>query len=390
MAHGPDRERVGVSRRHHGIVPQAYQPGPAARIVSGWQAAFIPGAIVALLTRLAPGSPVSSIKWHQVNLQTRSSFRGLGVATDGTIWVGGTQGTVIRSGDGGLTWTVDTVPGARSFDFRGVAAVDSATAYAAVSSADTARIYKTVDGGRSWQLQYRDERPGVFLDGVACWRERRCIAAGDPIAAHFLILTTEDGGAHWAQRDSSTTPRARSGEAAFAASNSSLIVGSGGRAWLATGGGPSGRVWRTSDYGLTWRVGETPITAGNASAGIFSLAFCDVQHGVAVGGNYRTPDSSGVHVALSANGGESWTMGDSAHTTPYLSGAACLDAKQAPRTFVAVGPAGTFVSAGGSHWERGAQEALNAVAALPRGRLVAVGGNGVVVTAELAPAVRGR
>ncbi len=390
MPHGPDREHVRVSRHHRSIVPEAYQAGRAARIASGWQAAFIPAAIVAFLTPLAPGLPVSTIKWHQVNLQTHSSFRGLGVAADGTIWVGGTRGTVIRSTDGGLTWTVDTVPGARSFDFRGVAAVDSATAYAAVSSADTGRIYKTVDGGRSWQLQYRDERPGVFLDGVACWRARRCIAAGDPIAGHFFILTTDDGGAHWTQRDSSTTPRARSGEAAFAASNSTLIVGSGGRAWLATGGGPSGRVWRTSDYGLSWRFAETPITAGNASAGIFSLAFCDVDHGVAVGGNYRTPDSTGAHVALSANGGETWTAGDSAHTTPYLSGAACVDAKRAPRTLVGVGPSGTFVSAGGSHWERGAQEALNAVAALPRGRLVAVGGNGAVVTAEVASTVEGR
>ena len=300
--------------------------------------------------------------------------------------MGGTKGTVIRSTDAGVTWNVDTVPGAGRFDFRGVAAVDSVTAYAAVSSADTARIYTTVDGGRTWRLQYRDERPGVFLDGVACWRLQRCIAVGDPIGGHFLILTTNDAGVHWTQRDSSTTPRARVGEAAFAASNTTLIVGSGGRAWLGTGGGSSTRVWRTSDYGLTWRFAETPITAGVASAGIFSLAFCDELHGVAVGGNYRAPDSTGAHVALSADGGETWTAGDSSHATPYLSGAACIASKQGARTVVGVGPSGTFITADGAHWEKGAQEGLNAVAALLRGRLVAVGGNGVVVTADLTTA----
>jgi photosystem II stability/assembly factor-like uncharacterized protein len=268
--------------------------------------------------------------------------------------------------------------------------VDSATAYAAVSSADTARIYKTTDRGRTWQLQYRDERTGVFLDGVACWSPRRCLAAGDPIAGHFLILTTIDG-THWTQHDSSATPRARPHEAAFAASNTTLIVGSGGRAWLATGGGPSARVWRTSNFGATWRFSETPIAAGTASAGIFSVAFCDVLHGVAVGGDYRSPDSTGAHVALSSNSGETWTLADSAHVTAYLSGVACSDNKRQPQTFVGVGPSGTFSSEGGMRWERAAKEGLNAIAALPRGRLVAVGASGAVVTADLtAPATGGR
>jgi photosystem II stability/assembly factor-like uncharacterized protein len=335
-----------------------------------------------LLAGVGTGATGQDITWRPAISGTRSSFRGLSVASDGSIWIGGTQGTVIRSTDKGTTWSVDTVPGARSFDFRGVAAIDSLTVYVAVSSADTGRIYKTADGGLTWRLQYRDERKGVFFDGVACWSAQRCLVAGDPIAGRFVIIATDDGGAHWVPRDTATGPAARPNEAAFAASNSTLIVGSGGRAWLATGGGPSARVWRTSDYGLTWRVSETPIIAGKASAGIFSLAFCDVLHGIAVGGDYRAPDSTGAHVAHTADGGETWVLVDSSHVTPYLSGTACVLPAHGPPTFVSVGPAGSFRSVGGWRWERAAREALNAVASLPNGQLVAAGGNGTVVTAE--------
>jgi len=347
--------------------------------------AAIPGSVASVLVSLLhvgirPAE--ADIAWQPVPVQTRASFRGLSVARDGTIWVGGTQGTVIRSTDGGATWSTDTVPGAHSFDFRGVAAVDSEIAYVIVSSADTGRIYKTINHGRSWQLLYRNERPGVFLDGVGCWTGRRCLAAGDPIAGRFFVVTTDDGGTHWTQHDTSTTPAARSGEAAFAASNTTIIVGTGGRAWIATGGGSTGRVWHSADYGATWQMTETPIAAGAASAGIFSLAFCDEQHGVAVGGNYRMPDSTGAHVAISADGGDTWTSSDVTHATAYLSGAACVPQSGDHPIFVAVGPTGTFVAADGLHWSRASQDGFNAVAALRGRRLVAVSGDGVVATAS--------
>jgi hypothetical protein len=46
-------------------------------------------------------------------------------------------------------------------------------------------------------------------------------------------------------------------------------------------------VFRSNDGGVTWKVADTPIMTGVASAGIFSLAFSDEKNGVAVGGDYR-------------------------------------------------------------------------------------------------------
>ena len=63
-------------------------------------------------------------------------------------------------------------------------------------------------------------------------------------------------------------------------------------AWFGTGGLGGGRVFHSEDGGQTWSVAKTPIRHDSASAGIFSLAFSDALHGVAVGGDYMKPDES--------------------------------------------------------------------------------------------------
>ena len=49
-------------------------------------------------------------------------------------------------------------------------------------------------------------------------------------------------------------------------------------------------MFHSTDRGRTWTATETPVKAGTASAGIFSIAFRDRDHGVIVGGDYRKPD----------------------------------------------------------------------------------------------------
>ena len=87
-------------------------------------------------------------------------------------------------------------------------------------------------------------------------------------------------------------PLALKGEGAFAASGTCLIVEGERNAWFGTGGATVARVFRSTDRGLTWTVHETPVAAGSASAGIFSLAFRDALHGVAVGGDFKAPEQA--------------------------------------------------------------------------------------------------
>jgi photosystem II stability/assembly factor-like uncharacterized protein len=311
-----------------------------------------------------------------------ASLRGVSVGPDGAVWASGTNGTVLRSTDGGRSWSSRPVSDAASLDLRDVEAVSANTAFAMVAGIDTARIYRTTDAGVHWARQYDDTRKGVFLDGIAFWDALHGLAVGDPMDGHFFVLRTEDGGIRWTQLDTGSSPRAITGEAAFAASGTAVTVGSNGRAWIATGGatepGAAARVFRSTDYGRTWQVSTTPIPAGSASTGIFSIAFRDARHGVAVGGDYAHPDSRRPNVAITADGGVTWQLGDSARITDYLSSVAYSSGDG--EGLVAVGTRGTFMSRdGGRTWIRQDSVSNNAIVPLRSGSLIAVGDGGRTV-----------
>jgi photosystem II stability/assembly factor-like uncharacterized protein len=308
----------------------------------------------------------------RVDTGTTASFRAVSAAPDGrSVWASGRDGTVLKSQDG-TGWLVDSLPEAQAFDLRGIVAVGGGAAYAMVSRVDTARIYKTTDGGDHWELQYDDTRPGVLLDGIAFWDPLHGIALGDPIDGTFLVLTTDDGGATWTRVASGALPAPEPGEGAFAASNTALVVGPQGLAWFATGGGARARVFRTDDAGQYWTVSDLPIAAGDATAGAFSLAFRDARHGLAVGGDYAVPDSSRANVARTDDGGRSWHLADSARTVPYVSAVMAAGGD----TAVATGPRGTFLTVDwGTHWRRVDSVRYNAVA-VARDRAILVGPKG--------------
>jgi photosystem II stability/assembly factor-like uncharacterized protein len=175
-----------------------------------------------------------------------------------------------------------------------------------VGSGESSRIYKTVDGGLHWDIVLQNKDAKGFFDAIAFWDRRRGILAGDPVDGHIFVATTADGGRSWHPVNASGIPPARAGEGAFAASGTCLVVGGDGLAWIATGGTGGGRVYRSSDWGRHWTAAETPIRHDSDASGIFSLAFRDAKHGVAVGGNYAKPAEDADNVALTDDGGLTW------------------------------------------------------------------------------------
>jgi photosystem II stability/assembly factor-like uncharacterized protein len=313
--------------------------------------------------------------WSVGSTGVESNLRGVSVIVDATftekttIWVSGSKGAILRSVDAGKHWGRVSVPAGDSLDFRGVVGIDRNSAYLMSSGeAEKSRIYKTRDGGKTWQLQYTDRRKAFFLDALACTDDGHCFALSDPIDGKFLLLRTEDG-EHWAEMAREHMPEALAKEGAFAASNSSLIVNEH-ELYFATGGGAHARVFHSPDLGKTWTVSETPVVSGKTSAGIFSLA-CHGRHLVAVGGDFEEPTRAFGSAAVSDDGGETWRL---AVVPP--GGYRSAVGKYA-RGYVAVGPSGTEISADGLRWEPTDVVNLNAVG-FADGQVWAVGPKGSV------------
>ncbi len=152
---------------------------------------------------------------------SKTSFRGLSVVDDKTIWVSGSNGTFARSTDGGKTFNYTQLKGYTKSDFRDIEAFDAKRAIM-MSSGTPAYILKTNDGGLTWKEVYKNTDSAYFLDAMDFWDEKRGMMIGDPINNHFVVLQTNDGGENWYELDTTKTPIAMDGEAVFAASGTSL------------------------------------------------------------------------------------------------------------------------------------------------------------------------
>jgi photosystem II stability/assembly factor-like uncharacterized protein len=246
-------------------------------------------------------------QWQTQTSGTTASLRGISAVTEKVVWASGAKGTVLRTLDGGVTWTTLNAPGSEALDFRGIHAfsAESAVIMSAGPGA-LSRVYVTSDGGAHWKLTHTNMGEKGFYDGIAFWDAKRGMIVGDSVDGRMAVLRTNDGGLSWTQVDKINLPEALPGEGAFAASNTSLFLQGKGKAWFATGSAKSARVYRSADWGDTWKVAETPVRHDGQDSGIFSISFRDDQNGVIVGGKHSSPQEREANIALTSDGGATW------------------------------------------------------------------------------------
>jgi len=285
--------------------------------------------------------------WKTIDTGFDTQFRSLAVVTSRVVWLGGYDGVVLRTLDGGQTWVNVSPVRGEEFQFRGIAALSETTAIVLSSGpGESARLYRTENGGASWDLVFQALEANCYLNAVAFADENTGVAVGDPIDGVFFVLRTIDGGRNWSQVEE-TAPAALPGEGAYAASGSCLVACSG-HLWLGTGGAERSRVLRSRDGGLTWQAFENELKTGEMS-GIFGLAFADTESGIAVGGVYDSQDPAVPAVAVTESGSQEWRelLGDAPRG--YRSGAAFIPGR--PGSFVTVGLEGSEITSdGGVTW----------------------------------------
>jgi photosystem II stability/assembly factor-like uncharacterized protein len=314
--------------------------------------------------------------WIDQEVVTDADLRGLSVVNSKVVWASGTDGTIVYTADGGLTWSVRKVDHDPDYDFRDIEGIDDATAIV-INSGNPAEILRTTNGGLRWKtvLKYPvKDNKAAFFNSVSFWDDQRGIAMSDPVDGSVLLLRTKDGGVTWKQLRSKHRPPVELGETGFAASGTNMQTRGRNSVYIGLGGGKNGEVKDSSrllisrDFCKTWSVGVLPLKRTKTS-GIFSVHFFNDDDGVAVGGDYQNEDSTESNYAFTSNGGASWAV--PAVREPPSGFRTCLAQYVSGKEIglVAVGPNGTDLSTDLGHkWRRISGKGFNVVRFSPDGK----------------------
>lgn len=289
--------------------------------------------------------------WQIFETPVNSSLRGLSPLTDEIAWVSGSGGTWMRTIDGGKTWDHGVIANLDSVDFRSIYAFNAEMALV-VSAGQPAVIYKTTDGGKTWELKHTASKE-AFLDGIDFSDQENGYVIGDPEGGKWTLLKTFNQGESWYSVE---TPAAVDGEAAFAASATSLLS-RGTSIWIGTGGTES-NIHYSNDQGATWQRFKSPLKQGTASQGIFSITSLGNGEVFAVGGDYLEEDSQEGNAAVFSSTEKKWLKTE-IPPAGYRSGIAYFPKNHC---LVTVGPTGSDFSVdGGLNWQLLSPEGFHAV-----------------------------
>jgi photosystem II stability/assembly factor-like uncharacterized protein len=319
---------------------------------------------------------------------TTAGLRGIDSVDGKVAWASGTEGTVLKTVDGGAHWLKCAIPDAGTdgptLDFRGVQAWDADTAIVMASGpGEKSRLYKTTDGCGTWKLLLKNTDAEGFYDAFwlnAIYGEGMLLS--DPVKGQFAVLTTKDGGATWKRDQSKSLELRGTSLAAFAASNGSIgkvsrgdgdmrgpgtdyfpgfvTGGKGGAFLIERWEGRSKTKARFSDgrnaamfHQPDWNHRPIPLSSGAESTGAFALAmrytgspcsdcgFGMYWHLVAVGGDYSKPNENNGTAAFSnTDGGWTWT----ASTTPPHGYRSSVQWTESLKAWITAGTNGSDIS----------------------------------------------
>jgi photosystem II stability/assembly factor-like uncharacterized protein len=203
-----------------------------------------------LVLGLLAGVAAGQGGWQVQTSGVEDDLLGVAFATDQVGVAVGKNHTIVRTTDGGQTWTRVRSPEKRGGDLGGVLFTDEKTGWA--RNLVAGGVYRTTDGGATWQSVKTFNQGSVY----------------GPTGA---------------------TNHAAAGNTYF---------------WQNSGGAFGGnKLYRTTDAGKTW----TPLweSDGKLGGGGVSLSFPDGQHGWMASIGKAIPRE--FYVARSTDGGKTWT-----------------------------------------------------------------------------------
>lgn len=248
--------------------------------------------------------------WLPQSTGFTSQFRGIldiSIVDPLTVWAvsyDGTSGTMTKdftkTTDGGNTWIPGVIDALSNHDVANISAIDDQTAWVAMYDANGGGgIYKTIDGGASWNQQTSASfsNASSFANVVHFFNANDGFCMGDPINSEFEIYTTSDGGANWTLVPGANIPNPTSGEMGWTAVYDAV----GDIAWFGTN---TGRIYKTLDKGLNWTV----VSTGEAN--VSEISMNDDMNGIMMAAVYDQTSGALTSWAMrkTNDGGATWNV----------------------------------------------------------------------------------
>lgn len=211
-------------------------------------------------------------------------------------WIVNGGGQIWKTMDGGGSWALQFVAGVF---LRSVGFVDSTTGWAGVLQNDTTKIlYQTTDGGVTWSLVTNIPSPRPRgICGISIVNDSVIYASG-PYYGPARVIKTTDRGASWTSIDLSTYAWGLV-DCFFFNPDSGFVVGN-----IGTGIGSDttyARVLFTSDGGATWSI---RYSGSRPSERCWKIQFLTGTTGYV---SIEKFSSGGVYYLKTTDGGVTWS-----------------------------------------------------------------------------------
>lgn len=238
-------------------------------------------------------------------------------------------------------------------------------------------VLKTKDAGKTWIKVYENNHPDIFLDALEINGKTGYIL-GDPIEGAFQLLKTTDKGNSWKDISHDFILFADSGEAAFAASGSSIQLWKN-RLYIGTGG-KYASFFDFNPKALRIDKYDCPIWSGKSSTGIFAIDFINQNTGIVVGGDYLSDKDNSNNILLTNDAGKNWFRPKNP-VLGFRSDVMYINEE----LVLSTGTSGTDISYdGGMSWKNISQDSFNTIGKSSDSKTIYLtGSNGNVFKLEL-------
>lgn len=224
---------------------------------------------------------VCKAQWSEQTSGITTALYSVRACDSSVIWACGASGKVLKTTNGGVTWTSYTISQNPSLSLYCIFGIDAQTALVSGSSSTT-YLYRTSNGGTNWTEVF--SQSGGFINIVGPVAGTGWLGfQGDPVGGRWTLFGSTDGGISW---DSSGMYLPQAGSEAGWNNSGTSIDTVDGPLWFGTN---NTRLYRGP---------------GNYTA----LPTAGLTNSYAVWANYSNSIMAGGTIMLfSGSGGSSWT-----------------------------------------------------------------------------------